>query len=102
MHYKELSHIWRELTQAGAPFELSTIPDQFGDVRVYRHAPASLQHFWQVAAAFGERDYLVFENQRVTYAEAAATSASIAGWLHARGVCKGDRVVIAMRNYPEW
>ncbi|MEQ1783203.1 MAG: class I adenylate-forming enzyme family protein [Hyphomonadaceae bacterium] len=102
MHYKELSHIWRELTQAGAPFELSTIPDQFGDVRVYRHAPATLQHLWQGAVAFGERDYLVFENQRVTYSETAATSARIAGWLHARGVCKGDRVVIAMRNYPEW
>jgi acyl-CoA synthetase (AMP-forming)/AMP-acid ligase II len=27
---------------------------------------------------------------------------AIAGWLFAQGVVKGDRVAIAMRNYPEW
>ena len=102
MHYRELSHVWRDLTQAGAPFELSTVPSPFGDLRVYRQAPATLQHLWQAAAIFGDRDYLVFEDQRITYAEAAATSARVAAWLHAKGVGKGDRVVIAMRNYPEW
>lgn len=102
MHYPELSQVWRELTQAGAPFELSMATGPAGDVRVYRQAPATLNDLWQGAAAFGERDYLVFESQRVTYAAAAATSARIAAWLHAHGVGKGDRVVIAMRNYPEW
>jgi long-chain acyl-CoA synthetase len=28
--------------------------------------------------------------------------ASIANWLHAHGVKRGDRVAIAMRNFPEW
>ncbi len=102
MHYRELSRVWSELTQTGAPFELSAVPSPFGDLRIYRHAPPTLRHLWQAAASFGGRDYLVFEDQRITYAEAAATSARIAAWLHAKGIGKGDRVVVAMRNYPEW
>lgn len=102
MHYQELSRAWRALTQAGAPFELSAVSGPFGDTRIYRNAPANLHDLWQGASTFGERDYLVFETDRISYAAAHAASASVAGWLHARGIGKGDRVVIAMRNYPEW
>ena len=34
--------------------------------------------------------------------EAHAQVAAIASWLDGRGVKRGDRVAIAMRNYPEW
>src|SRR6185503_1851642 len=53
-------------------------------------------------AAFAERDYLVYGDERITYAEAHRQVASIANWLQSRGVVAGDRVAIAMRNYPEW
>src|SRR5471030_2813371 len=38
----------------------------------------------------------------MTYGEAHAQVNAIAGWLVERGVAPGDRVAIAMRNYPEW
>ena len=50
----------------------------------------------------GKRDYLVFGDERITYAQAHDTVASVAAWLRAQGVLPGDRVAIAMRNYPEW
>ena len=38
----------------------------------------------------------------MTYGEAHRQVAAIGAWLAARGVTRGDRVAIAMRNYPEW
>ena len=51
--------------------------------------------------AAAERDYLLYEDERWTYAQAMAET-SIANWVMAQGVKRGDRVAISMRNYPEW
>ena len=51
---------------------------------------------------FADRDYLVYENERLTYAQTHQRVAALANWLIAQGVKLGDRVAIAMRNYPEW
>src|SRR6185503_3132766 len=64
--------------------------------------PHNVRALWLSTAAFAERDYLVYGDERITYAEAHRQVASIANWLQSRGVVAGDRVAIAMRNYPEW
>ena len=69
---------------------------------VYSEAPPSLREIWLASAAHGDNDYLVYESERWTYNEAHRDVAAIANWLAARGVVQGDRVAIAMRNYPEW
>ena len=51
---------------------------------------------------FAERDYLVYDDERWTYAEAHRDVNAIANWLQRQGIKQGDRVAIAMRNYPEW
>jgi len=98
----DLKQAWQKLTAPGAPFAWS-VRDVGGlPMRTYDAAPASLRAIWESSAAYGDRDYLIYGEERLTYAEAHARVASIATWLAERGVGKGDRVAVAMRNYPEW
>ena len=102
MHYKELKQAWAELTAPGAPFEVETITVRGIDIRSFKTAPPNVRALWLSTAAYGDRDYLVYEGERLTYAQAHAQTAAIASWLFDQGVKPGDRVAIAMRNYPEW
>jgi long-chain acyl-CoA synthetase len=102
MHYAELNQAWAELTQPGAPFEIETINVRGAPIRAFKNAPPNVRALWLSTAAFAERDYLVYGDERITYAEAHRQVASIANWMFSRGVRPGDRVAIAMRNYPEW
>ena len=53
--------------------------------------------------AHGNKDYVVYEGDRLTFADAIRASSTLAYELRDRyGVKKGDRVAIGMRNYPEW
>lgn len=45
---------------------------------------------------------MVYEGERYTYAEAHEKVNHLASMFHQRGVRKGDRIAIAMRNLPEW
>jgi long-chain acyl-CoA synthetase len=100
--YAELREVWQELTAPGAPFEIRTVDVRGVPINTYVNAPNSLRDVWLASAAHGDREYLVFQDTRITYAEAHRQVASVANWLRAHGVNHGDRVAIAMRNYPEW
>lgn len=102
MHYRQLAEVEKELTGAGGPFEITQVSVRGESIRHYRHAPPDLRTFWLSTAAFAERDYLIYGTERISYAEAHAQVQAIAGWLADVGVRPGDRVAIAMRNYPEW
>ncbi|HEV7158516.1 MAG TPA: class I adenylate-forming enzyme family protein [Caulobacteraceae bacterium] len=102
MLYDELRLAWSDLTAPGAPFETATINLRGNPCLVYRNAPPNVRALWLATAAYAERDYIVYQDERLTYGEAHSRVDAIAGWLVARGVGPGDRVAIAMRNYPEW
>ena len=102
MHYAELNDAWAELTAPGAPFEIAEIEVRGARIRSFKNAPPSVREVWLSTLPFAERDYLVYEGERFTYAQAHAQVGSIANWMLAHGVKPGDRVAIAMRNYPEW
>ena len=102
MHYEALKTVWGQLTAPGAPFEVATVEVGGVALRAFKNAPKNVREFWLSTAPFAERTYLVYGDERITYAEAHAQTASIANWLLAQGVKPGDRVAIAMRNYPEW
>jgi len=99
--YEQLREIWNELISEGQ-FEITEVEVRGNRIKTYAAAPPSLREVWLASAAWGDRDYLVYHDERITYAEAHEQVASIANWLIARGVAPGDRVAIAMRNYPEW
>jgi steroid-24-oyl-CoA synthetase len=100
--YEEFKAAWSELTAPGQIFEIETLEVRGAPMRTYKHAPASLRDIWLGTAAFGDREYLIYQDERYTYAQCHEMAASIANWLSAQGVQPGDRVAIAMRNYPEW
>ncbi|GAB3309658.1 class I adenylate-forming enzyme family protein [Haliea atlantica] len=100
--YQELRQAWQELTAPGQLFEVTSAQVNGAPVRCYAHAPPSLREFWLGTAGHGDKDYLVFEDERCDYRQAHEFVASIGQWLHGAGVRPGDRVAIAMRNYPEW
>ncbi len=102
MHYRELKQVWTELTAPGAPFELEVINLRGVPTRSYKLAPPTVRDIWTSTRQFADRDYMVYQHERVTYAQAHKAVDSIASWLIANGVQPGDRVAIAMRNYPEW
>lgn len=100
--YQELRQVWGQLTAEGAPFEVVEAEVLGRRLRTYKGAPPSLRDVWLPTAGYGDTDYLVYNDERWTYNEAHRDVAAIASWLVAQGVGPGDRVAIAMRNYPEW
>jgi acyl-CoA synthetase (AMP-forming)/AMP-acid ligase II len=91
-----------ELTAAGSPFELETAAVYGHPVRVFKNAPASLRDVWLTAAARGNVPYFIYDDAVLTYEDAHKQVTSLAAWLVSRGVSKGARVALGMRNYPEW
>jgi long-chain acyl-CoA synthetase len=91
------------LTGPGGPFEI--VDTQIGDVsmRVYESAPPSLMSILESSRGHGDREFLVFKHDRVTFSDHYGIVAALASWLAGeRGIGKGDRIAIGMRNYPEW
>lgn len=92
------------LTAPGERFELEeTSPVSGGVVRSYRNAPRSMREILLASESFGERDFIVFEETRWTFAEHAHKVRQLAVYLRdVVGLEKGDRFGIAMRNLPEF
>ena len=100
--YDELSKAWTELTAPGQMFEVETIEVRGAPMLNYSVAPPSLREVWLGTAAYADREYLIYQEERCSYSQAHEFTASIANWLSQQGVQPGDKVAIAMRNYPEW
>ncbi len=72
-------------------------------MKVFEHAPPSLRLLFDSMRARGDETFLVYEDERLSFAEVMAQADAIGALLVERyGVVKGDRVAIGMRNYPEW
>lgn len=71
--------------------------------RVYKHAPRSLRDVFATTAAHGDKEFVVYRDERITFREHLGLVAGLARHLsETHGVGHGDRVAIGMRNYPEW
>jgi steroid-24-oyl-CoA synthetase len=98
-----LKSTWEELTAPGAQFAWSEQEVRGIPMRVFDQAPPHMRFMWELSAGFGDQPYIVFEDEMITYGEAHAVVRSLAHHLRdVHGVGAGDRVAIAMRNYPEW
>jgi len=88
---------------SGTPFEL-TETEVFGvKMEVFKHAPQNLAVALQGARAHGDATFLLYEGERYTFARVMDEVDGLAHLLvNTYGVKKGDRVAVAMRNFPEW
>lgn len=90
------------LTAPGAKFEMETIDIRGVPTRVWKNAPPHMAALVALSRAHGERLATIYEDERVSYDAQFRAIAMLAADLAASGVGKGDRVVVAMRNLPEW
>ncbi|MGB3796511.1 MAG: class I adenylate-forming enzyme family protein [Alteraurantiacibacter sp.] len=90
------------LTAPGQPFEMDIAAIEGRPTRVWKNAPSSLRDIARQARAHGDATCVVYEEERVTYAAFYSAVAALAHALVERGIGKGDRVALAMRNLPEW
>ncbi|MDH4171723.1 MAG: acyl--CoA ligase [Acidimicrobiia bacterium] len=91
------------VTAPDQPFALVDAEIRGQTYKVFANAPATLAAMFEQAAARGDQDFLVYEDERWSFADVVAHGRSLANRLIADfGIQKGDRVAIAMRNYPEW
>jgi steroid-24-oyl-CoA synthetase len=91
------------LTAPGQMFEVGE--EVIGEIptRFWKLAPPSLRAVLELSRGHGDQTFLVYEDERTTFEENYRTAAHVARRLvDDYGVAKGDRVAIAMRNYPEW
>ena len=94
---------WSELTAEGSPFAMTDTEVRGVPMRVFTGAPATMRSLWDIAGFYADRTYIVYEDERYTYGDVAAQVRSLARLLReVHGVQPGDRVAVAMRNYPEW
>jgi len=90
------------LTAPGAIFQMAPTVIEGVPWRIYTNAPPSFRAIFESTKAFGDRPFLVYEDDRCTFADHYGIVAGFARWLAERGIGKGDRVAIGARNYPEW
>ena len=91
------------LTAPGAPFGWTVQEVDGVGVRVYDNSIADMRAVWLMSAAHGDKDYLVYGDERCSYADAHARVRALAHHLRtAYGAGPGTRVAVSMRNYPEW
>ena len=90
------------LTAPGMRFEMETVDIRGIPTRTWKNAPENLRAIAFAGRAHGERTFTIYEDERVTYDAWFRAVARLAAEFQARGVSKGDRVAIAMRNLPEW
>jgi long-chain acyl-CoA synthetase len=98
---------WDEATAAVTGpdqiFELVKTEVFGNEVLVYKNAPAHLGQFFAGARAHGDKTFLVYEDEHWSFAKTMDQVDALANVLvNTYGIKKGDRVAIAMRNYPEW
>ena len=98
-----LAGVTAALTAPGQTFEMETLTIRGVPTRTWKSAPPTLRTVLELSALHGDQGFLVYEDERMTFAEHFSAVAGLAHTLIDRfGVGKGDRVAIAMRNLPEW
>jgi long-chain acyl-CoA synthetase len=86
----------------GQPFEVITAENHGVTNRVFKNAPATVRDFFDLARSV-ETTFLVYEDEEWTFQRVMSEVDGLAyALVHHYGIKKGDRVGIAMRNYPEW
>lgn len=91
------------LTAPGAPFEMTEVEALGRRVRSYVRMPSDLRSVLDASRRYGARDFLVYQTERVTFeGHWRASQAFGRALLETYGLRKGDRVALAMRNFPEW
>jgi long-chain acyl-CoA synthetase len=90
-----------QLTAPGQIFETERAVVNGIEMTVWKNAPQTLRQMLDMSQRHGDLEFLVYEDQRYTFAQHYAIVATLAHRLR-EYVTKGERVTIAARNLPQW
>jgi len=92
-----------QLTGAGGPFAVTTEMVLGEQMEVFADRKRCLRELLEMSALHGDKEYIVQDDRRISYAEHVRLVASVARSLaDDYGIQKGDRVAILAANCPEW
>ncbi len=98
-----VQEITAQLTGSGAPFEIVHEPVLGELTPVFKQRAPHLRALLEGSIGFGESEYLVCNDLRLSFAQHARVVASVArGFAERFQIGKGDRVAILAANCPEW
>ena len=99
---RSFSEAVADVAAPGQPFEVIEVARDGVTNRVFKNSPATVRQFFDLARGV-EATFLVYEDEEWSFNDVLAEADALGHALvHHFGVKKGDRVGIAMRNYPEW
>ena len=98
----ELANAIAEVTSPGKPFATRVENIRGVDFTVFVNAPRNLRDLYVSGLAHADKDFYVYDEERHTYQAMWDRAAQCANRLASLGIVSGDRVGIALRNYPEW
>ena len=91
------------LTSPGSLFETSSKVIRGIEFDVFTNAPNDMRDYFVVSNAhFADNEFLIYEDERLTYGEVHQKTIALCHALQDLGVQPGDRVAVSMRNYPEY
>ena len=92
----------KQVCAPGSLFEITDTEIRGTKTRVFVGTPPNLRFLYQMAAE-REDEFVIYEDERWTMPQILELSGEIGSALaNEFNIEKGDRVAIAMRNYPEW
>ena len=99
-----IAEVHAALTAPGQMFEMEEVVIRGVPTRTWKLAPPSLRVILEQSRAHGDLTFLVYEDETLTFESAlrGGRDARARRLIDDFGVRKGDRVAIAMRNFPEW
>ncbi|MEM6411158.1 MAG: AMP-binding protein, partial [Pseudomonadota bacterium] len=91
------------LSAPGSPLALIDTEIDGVNYKTYAEAPTTLKELFDGGRVWNDRDFIVYEDERVSFAaNALAVDHFSKVLVETYGIKKGDRIAIIMRNYPQW
>ena len=99
----KLKDIVIKMRDPAGPLGVETVVIDGIEQTVFANIPQNLRDIYRLGLDAADNDFLVYENERFTFAQTLAVAENIAQALISQyGIGKGDRVAVCSRNNPEW
>ncbi len=91
------------LVRPGSPLEMGEVELNGVTFNGFKAQPPTMREAYMMMAAHGDKEAIYYEGERYSFAETLARAGRLSHRLvDDFGVKPGDKVAIAMRNYPEY